>query len=147
MENGLLAAAPFCVLMLPMVADKPIREVMSTKITMVESKTPLQDAIASMASANIGAIIVQENGQPKGIFTERDLLKRVVGKGLPLEGVTIGDVMTPKIISVGPETILKDVVKKMYTMAIRHIVIEENSQVVGIFSIRDVMRQLTLDWA
>ena len=58
--------------------------------------------------------------------------------------------MTPKIITVPPETPLKDVVKKMYTMAIRHLVIaegENGENILGIFSIRDVMRQLTIEWA
>ena len=64
-----------------MIADKPIREIMSTQIAMMDEQTMLHEAIGSMAKANIGALIVTQGGKPAGIFTERDLLKRVVAKG------------------------------------------------------------------
>jgi len=120
--------------------SKPIREFMSTRITTVPSDQNLRTAIHHMARANVGAIIVVEDGKPVGIFTERDLLKRVVAKNVHIDGLTVGQVMTPKIISFPPDTPLLEVVKKMYTMAIRHMAIMEGGKVIGVFSLRDCLR-------
>lgn len=121
---------------------RPIQELMSTHITTVAPEENLQRAVETMAHSNIGAIIIVSNNTPVGIFTERDLLKRVVAKGLTPENTTVGTVMTPKIISVTPNQPVVDVIQKMYTMAIRHMAVMQEGQLLGIFSIRDLMRHL-----
>ena len=122
--------------------DLPIKDAMSTKITMAEKSENLNATIQKMAIANIGAVIIVENEKPIGIFTERDLLKRVVAKNITVKKVTIGQVMTPKIISVTPDTKMSEVLKKMYTNAMRHMVIMENDKLIGIFSLRNLLRKL-----
>jgi len=122
--------------------DKPIQEAMTKEIMTVESHENLLETVKKMANANIGAVIVTENSQPIGIFTERDLLKRVVAKNILAEQKSVKDVMTAKLITASPQTTIREVVQKMYTMAMRHMVIKEGEQVVGIFSLRDLLRRL-----
>ena len=122
--------------------DKLVSEVMSERVTTLESTVNLLQAIQTMARANIGALVVVDQGDPVGIFSERDLLKRVIAKGISPRDTTLGAVMTPKLICVPPSTPIKEVVQKMYTMAIRHMLVMEGGQLKGIFSQRDMMRHL-----
>lgn len=99
------------------------------------------DAIAKMARHNVGSILVMENTHRLvGIFTERDLLQRVAARKLDMARTSLGDVMTANVIVVSSETPRSEVLRIMDTHQIRHIPVTDGNHVVGVISLRDVLR-------
>jgi signal-transduction protein with cAMP-binding, CBS, and nucleotidyltransferase domain len=98
------------------------------------------DAARMMAKAQCGSIlIVDDKGSLIGIFTERDLMMRVVAQSLAPEKTLLAEVMTPNPRSVSPQTSVHDAVFLMKQCRIRHLPILSGTAVVGIFSLRDAL--------
>lgn len=123
-----------------MMLPRKVRDVMSTRLTTVARGTPLRDVVQRMALNNIGAILVVDGATPIGIFSERDLLKRVVAAGVDVSKAKVEDAMTAKLISVGPEDDFRDLVAKMHAGNFRHLPVMEGGKVVGWVSVKDVLR-------
>ncbi len=119
-----------------------VAEVMSTYVATVEQTTTVQDAVALMAGKNYGALVVTSQGKPVGMFSERDLVKRVVAEGLAPATTQLSSAMTPKIIAAHPADEFKEVARTMYLSNIRHLPVLDQGRLVGIVSIRDVLRIL-----
>ena len=98
------------------------------------------EASRRMAERGTGSLIVMENGKPIGIFTERDLLKCVVENGRCVEGTKVSEVMTSKIVSIGPENSLEDAHQAMLKGEFRHLLVTENGRLKGVISIKDLVR-------
>jgi CBS domain-containing protein len=102
------------------------------------------DAMATMTSTNVGAIlIVDDAGQLIGIFSERDLLKKVVANGSDYEKLPITQYMTPRPECVSTTDTLNFVLQKMDAGGYRHVPVLEDGKPVGIISARDMLRFLT----
>lgn len=108
----------------------------------VESLTPdttVADAARKMAGGHFGAVMVTEGDSLKGIFTERDLLERVVAKGLSTDSTKLADVMTSKVDTVHPDASATSVLEMMRTHNYRHVpIVDDNDKPVGMVSIRDL---------
>lgn len=103
--------------------------------------TTVAEAVRRMTQHNIGSMVVLENGRTLvGIFTERDLLQRVVVKKRDPEKTLIGDVMTRDVIVVSSETPRAEVLQIMEKHHIRHIPVSDGQQLLGVISLRDVLR-------
>ena len=104
------------------------------------------DAAKLMKNANIGAVIVSEPGSTKalGIFTERDLCRRVVADGLDASSTTVEQVMTKDVLSVDASEPLDRVFEQLAEGRFRHIPITDSGDVVGIVSLTDLAKVLRL---
>jgi CBS domain-containing protein len=118
---------------------KTAREIMTADVHTADRKEILFDVTTRMAQHNIGAVVVTNDGVPIGIFSERDLLKRVNYRDISLHSCHIGEVMTPKISSCGPEETLEEINEKMRHYRHRHLVVMEDGKMLGIVSIRDLL--------
>lgn len=98
----------------------------------------VQEAAEKMAEDRIGAILVQEFGHLKGIFTERDLVNRVVARGLQPQAVRLEEVMTKDPITVPSDTALVPSLRIMLEHKFRHLPVLENEHVLGVLSCRDI---------
>ena len=119
-----------------------VRDVIRVKgnhVHAVSPDTTVFDAIVQMNQHKIGAVLVMKREQVVGIFTERDVLRRVIGEERPPRKVTVGEVMTKDIICCEPDTDLEDVATIMKTRKIRHIpVCDGDGKVHGMVSIGDL---------
>jgi CBS domain-containing protein len=114
-----------------------ISEIM-TKATVTDAADDsLAEAAARMWNAQTGSLLVMDGENLVGIITERDLL-RSVAQGQDPRQVTVKDLMRTDLITVGPQTTLKEAAKLMATKWIRHLPVVEGSRVVGIVSQRDL---------
>ena len=122
---------------MPMVSD-----VLAAKGGQVHSVSPatrVLDAINKMNQHKIGAVLAVQDGQVAGIFTERDVLRRVVGEQRNPADCTVSEVMTEDVICVRPETDLDDVASIMQQKKVRHIpVCDEDGRLHGMVSIGDL---------
>lgn len=98
------------------------------------------EAARVMNEHHIGALVVTDGSQGvAGIFTERDLLKRVVAEGKRPEETTVGDVMTKDVIACKPETNTDEIRQIMRTKRIRHMpVVADDGRLIGMISIGDL---------
>lgn len=96
------------------------------------------DAARLMAEHRCGSVIVCHGGEIVGIFTERDLLTRVVAAERDVRTTTLGEVMTPRPDRVEMDTPLKDAVRMMDEFGYRHLPVVEAATLKGVISMRDV---------
>lgn len=112
-------------------------------VTIGESAT-IGQAMTLMTSSNVGAVLVVDGeGNLTGIFSERDLLKKVVGLEAGFEKLPITQFMSPRPESVATTDTLNFVLQKMDAGGYRHVPVLENGKPVSIVSARDMLRFLT----
>jgi CBS domain-containing protein len=120
-----------------------VRDVMTTgRLVTVHPTATILDAARKMHEAQVGSVlVVDDKGKLLGIFTERDLV-RVIATGVPLD-TPIERVMTTRLITALPDESLAIVASRMIEHGIRHIpVVDETGRLVGIVSMRDVLRHV-----
>ena len=101
----------------------------------------VREAAGVMTRANCGSVLVMEPPDALlGIVTERDLMTRVLAKGLDPEKTQLREIMTPNPLCVPPETLISDAVVIMLERGFRHLpIIGPGSKILGVFSVRDAL--------
>ncbi len=117
-----------------------IEHVMRKDFIVVTPNTTVYAASYLMSRHGSGAIVVMQDGKPVGIFTERDLLSQIIAKRHDPSEVKVEDVMTREIVSVRRSSSVEEAHVKMLSANIRHLLVLENGYLVGILSIRDLLR-------
>ena len=108
--------------------------------TISKDQTVMQ-ALILMSEKNIGAIIIiDNNGFPIGIFSERDYARKVILKGKNSKDTLLDEVMTKELITVTRDFKIDQCKELMIENRIRHLPVLENKKVVGIISIGDVLK-------
>ncbi|OIN90501.1 MAG: hypothetical protein AUJ20_14550 [Comamonadaceae bacterium CG1_02_60_18] len=120
--------------------DLPLKSVMERKkfLTASPDKTVTQ-AARLMASKNTGALLVLEDDQLVGIFTERDMVFRVIAKGLDPKNTPLREVMTPDVKSLDASQTYGHALVIMQENGFRHVPVIEHGHAVGIISSRNAM--------
>ena len=106
----------------------------------MSADSSVTSAAKVMADNHVGAMLVSEGDEVCGIFTERDLLERVVAPGLPAYSTPLRSVMTGNPVSISPQDTLLSAVISMRQQLTRHLLVKRAGEVVGILSVRDVLR-------
>jgi CBS domain-containing protein len=110
------------------------------KVIIAKSGQTIVEVAAIMAEHQIGClVVVSDHGTLAGIISERDIIAKVVAKGLNPAEVTVGEVMTSEVISCTLETQISRAQRVMAEYGIRHLPIVEDGVPVGMISSRDVM--------
>ena len=112
-------------------------------VVTVSTEATVQEAVKRMAESKIGALMILDDQEaPIGIFTERDLMLRVVGAGVDPKTARIADYMTREVFSVSPERTVSDSAHEMQSRHIRHLPIVKDGELIGLLSLRDLLREL-----
>jgi CBS domain-containing protein len=94
-----------------------------------------------MIKKDIGCVAILAQGKLAGIFTERDVLKRVAIKGLDTKNTAVEKVMTPNLVTLTHTALIGQVLEELRNRRFRHMVIlGDQKQLVGIVSMRDVLK-------
>lgn len=105
----------------------------------VESNQFLKDVVNFMAEHNVGLLPVLENGKLVGVFSERDLVRRVIAKGMDISTTLVSDVMTKQLIIAKIDESYSACLHKMKEAKIRHILVVDGEKLVGVLSMRDLL--------
>jgi CBS domain-containing protein len=120
--------------------DQPVRSVMQRReVLKAPPETLVSKAAKLMADKNVGAVMVVEDERLVGIFTERDIVFRVVAQGLDARTTRLADVMTPAPDTVDPDKSFGYALLIMHERGFRHLPVIQNSKLVGIVSSRSAM--------
>lgn len=98
------------------------------------------EALQRMADHNIGALLVMDGDRLAGIFSERDYARKVALRGLTSKDTTVGELMTGKVITVGPAWTADQCMALMTEHHIRHLPVVEGDRVLGVISIGDAVK-------
>jgi CBS domain-containing protein len=120
--------------------DQPVGSVMQRRnVLKAPPKTLVSKAAKLMADKNVGAVMVVEDERLVGIFTERDIVFRVVAQGLDARTTRLADVMTPAPDTVDPDKPFGYALLIMHEKGFRHLPVIRDSKLVGIVSSRSAM--------
>ena len=114
-------------------------------LTILPPSASVEEAAKAMAQRNIGAVIIAEEGHLLGIFTERDLARRVVAVGRDPKATTLELVMTSDLATVRPDDQDDRARDLMRRTGCRHLPVMDGEHIVGILSIRDLYAALERD--
>jgi CBS domain-containing protein len=115
-------------------------EIMTKDVLSVDENTSVKEAVQIMAKHNVGALIVQTPKPTFGIFTQGDLVARVIAEGKDLERTKIRDVMTETVQCAQAEDSIDELTKIMYEQNVRYLPVMDGRKLVGIISTTDLFR-------
>jgi len=99
-------------------------------------------ALEVMAAHDIGALVVVDEGEVVGVFSERDYARKVILRGRSSKALCVRDVMSTDVIWVRPEQSVVDCMALMTQRRVRHLPVKRNGRLVGVVSIGDVVKEL-----
>lgn len=121
--------------------SRTVGSIMSRDITTVEGSQSIYETIELMVKKSTACVIVLIEGGPKGIFTERDVLKRVAIKNMDTKDTPVREVMTTAVVAMPQTALIGEVLAEMYRRGFRNMPIQgEEGKIVGIVSLADVLQ-------
>jgi CBS domain-containing protein len=124
-----------------------VREGMSSVVLTVGPGHTLREAAQRMTEKAVGAaVVIDEESPGPGVVSERDILNSL-GRGEDPDVERVGDHMTDTVISAAPDWSLERAAVEMSRRHIRHLVVIDAGQLVGVLSMRDIVRVWTSDGA
>lgn len=121
-----------------------VKGVMTKPVITIDRGGSVLEAAKMMSEQRIGCTVVMDEGKPVGIATERDILQRVVAKGLDASKVKMKDIMSKPLITINGNTQIINVIRVMQKNNVRHLPIIEKGELIGIVTQRDLLRALAL---
>jgi len=124
---------------------KSIRHCLNTKGNQIWSINPdasVFDALRLMAEKDIGALLVLEDGELVGIFSERDYARKIILQGKSSRNTVVREIMTRRVLCVDVAQSIEDCMFLMTEKKVRHLPVLENNRLIGVISIGDVVKEI-----
>jgi len=120
---------------------KTLGGIMSSGVPTVDESLAVSETIDQMVQKGLASVIVTTAGKPRGIFTERDVLKRVAVTEMNTKNTAIKQVMTSPLITMASTDFIRDVLAEMYRRDIRNMPVSgEKGELIGIVSMADILQ-------
>ena len=116
-----------------------VKDIMTENVVSISIDDSVFEAANLMNSNQVGCLVIMNEEEPIGIVTERDIVRRVVAKKLPLE-TKISEVMSKSLITIGPDASLKEAARVMSSNKIRRLPVLKQNKLVGIVVASDFVR-------
>ena len=119
-----------------------IQDIMTRALITVNRSTTALQVAKMMEQGGIGAILVQDNGSPVGIVTDRDYATRIAANDLPLT-TAVENIMSTPLITINHDEPISAAAERMTSKKIRKLPVTENGKIIGIVTSTDLVTQLT----
>lgn len=125
---------------LPKIPETMIKvdDVMTKKVVTANWDTPVRKVAKMMGEMRIGSVLVKDSGRPKGIFTERDLLTKVLARGLSMEAIA-GELASTPLITIPAGSSIHKTALTMASKHIRRLPVTSDDEIAGIVTARDLV--------
>jgi len=117
-----------------------VREFMSRPPVAFNGETSVADACRLMGERHIGSVLVSHDGVMDGIFTERDLMSKVLLETTDLTSVKLAGYASSPLVTVSPSTDVKEAARIMTELKVRRLVVVEEGRPIGVFTSADLAR-------
>ena len=125
-----------------------IRDILRRKGTVVWSTSPdetVLEAIRRMAEHGVGALLVLEDDQLVGLFSERDYSRKVILQGLRSQDTPVNTVMSTPVLTISPDATVQQGLSMMNEKSVRHLPVTDGSGIIGVVSMRDLVQAVIED--
>lgn len=122
-----------------------VKEIMVTDVVTVDSRAHVDEAVKMMKKKGIGCLLVADNGETKGIVTEKDLLEKVLERGKDPRKVRISDVMSKHVVTGSPEMEVHEAAKLMFKKRIKKLPITKEKRIVGLVTLTNIAQTVGVD--
>ncbi len=119
---------------------RPLAVMMSRALKTVSPDATLLEAARQMRDAKVGALLVSEGSVYLGVVSESDLVRKAMAEGVDVRQTRVRSVMSSPLITIEIDRSAHDASDLMAEKGIRHLVVTEEGQIVGILSVRDLLR-------
>ena len=120
---------------------KTLREIMRPSFLFIVQRTDsVAEAVRAMTEHNVGIVVVLDGDTLTGVFSERDVVRRVVDRGLDPARTPVGEVMTTEVVVADAEENYQSAMHKMDQANVRHLPVVSEGHLVSMLSIRDLIR-------
>ena len=125
---------------------KKLRDIMrSGFLFTVQKQATVSEAVRLMAEHNVGIVIVLDGDRLAGVFSERDIARRVLLQGLDPATLPVGQVMTADVVTADAEMDYESAMRQMDEAGIRHLLVTSGPKMLSMISIRDLTRAVLRD--
>ncbi|RJX16474.1 CBS domain-containing protein [Candidatus Bathyarchaeota archaeon] len=120
-----------------------VKDAMSKNVVTVDAGSTVETACRIMGEKRIGSVIVTKEGKPVGIFTERDLLSKIILRNVDIRDAKVEEFMSKPLITIKPETSLREAARIMAQLHVRRLpVVDVEGRLLGIFTSADLSSAL-----
>lgn len=125
----------------------PVKRVMARNLVTVDKHTTVQEVAKLMESKGVGSVLVldKESGEIAGIVTERDIVRKVVAKGVDGSSYLVKGIMSSPLLTIDSGKTIFEAGDFMDQKKVRHLAVTESGKVVGVISIRDLINPSQYD--
>ncbi len=128
-----------------MIKVQDILDKKGSQFWFVAPNNTVYEALEMMASKDVGALMVVDNGRLVGMLSERDYSRKIILRGLSSKNSHVCDLMTKAVIGIKPDTTIDDCMALMTSKRIRHLPVLEKDKIMGLISIGDVVNSVIQD--
>ena len=118
-----------------------VEDIMSKDVVTIPPEASMAEAARVMGAMRIGSLIVEVEGKPEGIVTERDLLSKILAKGQDPDNVHIREVMSSPLITIGPAATIKAAAQTMISQKGR-LAVFQRGRLIGVITAADLIKSL-----
>jgi CBS domain-containing protein len=123
---------------------RPLSVLMATTLATIQSEVSLLTAAQLMGEKRIGSLLTIEAGEIVGIVTERDLVRKGLAFNRDAGSTRVSAVMSSPILSIDVNRTIRDASKAMAEQGVRHLAVTENGKIVGVLSVRDLVKMVSV---
>lgn len=113
---------------------------MNKNILRIDARSTVEEASIMMGQFKVGSLLVVNNSEELGLISESDIVRKVVAKGAKPSEVRVETVMSSPLITISINASGEEANETMKKHGIRHLLVHQNGKIVGIFSVRDLMK-------
>ncbi|MDJ0271742.1 MAG: CBS domain-containing protein [Candidatus Caldarchaeum sp.] len=107
-----------------------VKDVMDKKVVEIDENATVADAVKAMLDNEVWSLVVTRQKLPIGVVTERDVIRRCIGKGRPMT-IKVGEIMSTPIETISPDASLGEAMAKLVEKNIRRLFVIENGKIIG----------------
>lgn len=119
-----------------------IDDLICESVVTVDGASTVAQTVREMAEQETGSVVVMQDNRVFGLFTERDLVVRVVGAGLDVRSLPVGEVCTRELIAIDGKATCQEAIKLMHANGCRRLLVNEDDQMKGMVKLPDVANAL-----
>lgn len=122
-----------------------IKDLMTQDLVRVEAGTPVKEAARLMKERGVGSVFVEQSDEITGIVTESDIIRKALGSGEGSLGLPVERIMSRPVIAIDQRRPLTEAAEMMDQHRTRHLAVTSGAAIVGVISVRDLLRPVSID--